>query len=108
MVDLRLAIGYCLGGVGAVAAGISGIIFLGDWFEQPLHGCSAADTLGACGRILRQMDSSETFFALGAVLVGAALVFSNQRARLASGLFRMFGISIILMLALWFLRTENS
>ena len=104
MPDLRLAMSYCLGGAGAVAAGISGIIFLGDWFLQPLHGCSATTTLGVCGRILRQMGSSQDVFAIGLALVGAALLLSTQRTRLAGGLFKMFGISIVLMLAIWFVR----
>jgi hypothetical protein len=99
---------YCLGGAGAVAAGISGIIFLGDWFLQPLHGCNATDTVGVCGRILRQMGSSQDVFAVGLALVGAALLLSTQRTRLASGLFKMFGISIVLMLALWFVGLESS
>ncbi len=104
MLDIRLAISYCLGGAGAVAAGISGIIFLGDWFLQPLRSCSGTATLGVCGRILRQMGSSQDVFAIGVALVGAALLVSTQRTRLAGGLFKMFGISIVLMLALWFVR----
>ena len=108
MLDIRLAMGYCIGGVGAVAAGISGIIFLGDWFEQPLHSCGPTATLGVCGRILRQMGSSQNTFAIGVALVGAALLLSTQRTKLAGGLFKVFGISIILMLAIWFVGMENS
>jgi hypothetical protein len=106
--DIRLAIGYCLGGAGAVAAGISGIIFLGDWFLQPIDSCGPTSTLGVCGRILRQMGSSQNVFAIGVALVAAALLLSTQRTRLAAGLFKMFGISIILMLAFWFVGMINS
>lgn len=108
MPDIRLAIGYCLGGAGAVAAGISGIIFLGDWFLQPIDSCGPTSTLGVCGRILRQMGSSQNVFAIGVALVAAALLLSTQRTRLAAGLFKMFGISIILMLAFWFVGMINS
>ena len=50
------------------------------------------------------MGSSQDVFAIGVALVGAALLVSTQRTRLAGGLFKMFGISIVLMLALWFVR----
>ena len=103
MPSFRLVLSNGMGGIGAVASGIGGVISLGDWIELPVYDCGASGAVvTVCGRMQSQLNFTGELFLVGLVLMTSALFVSPERGRLSFVLVEMLVIVAILMLALWF------